>query len=141
MWRVVVILGLVALMLAFGPARRSTAHYWACYERAYDNRSTFFPGINYTWFAANACTENMEATKATGHIQYYDWTNEEWKDDPDVADTHAIESDDDAIIVFGALNVPPYLGINCRRVRVYFDWVDKDFDVRDSTKYSNGECY
>jgi hypothetical protein len=107
--------------------------------------------VNYTWFAGDFCyritggTANMDALRAAGHIQYYDWESADWIDDPDTPTVDVSQSDDDNVLVYGLMNVPAYLGVNCRRVRAYFVVVDTHEDhgyyIDDRTAYSHGECF
>lgn len=87
----------------------------------------------------------MDALDAVGHLQEIDWATHQWRDVPGVDEVRATELDDDNVVAYGALNVAPFGGINCRRIRAYFVAVDSHSDhiyiLDTDTAYSRGECY
>lgn len=132
-------MGVIAALL-LAPIDEASAHRLGCNWLARDSSAPF--AFNYAWVTAIVCTDETDALKVSPHLQYYDWGNSQWRDLSDL--THVSESNDDMVASYGALYVPPYLGINCRCIRSYIvtvDQHDEDVAIFDETVYSLGECY
>jgi len=134
----ILILGFAASAFFMTPAQQGEAGLAACILTARDV-DIVFPGFNYLWYAAAACTgEDFEKAHISVDLQYYDWGDEEWRF-LQVAGT-ATEYNDEDIIAWGVNYAGPFLGINCRRINAKFFFThsgrQQDFTVR-----STGECY
>lgn len=138
------IVGTLLLFFVFIGPQPAAAHRLGCHWLARD-ASTEGP-FNFVWVTAIICTDDTNALKLSPHLQYYDWNGGQWVDLQDLPHTSAI--DEDMVAAYGVLTIPPYLGVNCRRVRLYIVTVDAhpdenpdEYVVFDNVVYSSGECY
>ena len=138
MWRFVLILALAVSAVFVSPVRHGEAGFAACISTTRDVDIDIL-GFNYLWASGIACIgEDWEKAHISVDLEYYDWNDEEWRF-LRVAGT-ASEYNDQDILAWGAENVGPYLGINCRRIDAAFFFTHSGRQQSFSDQ-SNGECY
>jgi hypothetical protein len=120
------------------PVQESEAGLAACILTA---RDVDIGGpFNYLWYAGAACAgEDFEKAHIFADWQYYDWNLETWWN-LECCIGSAGETNDEDIIAWGAKNIGPYLGVNCRRIKASF-WFEHSGRNQSFTLRSNGECY
>lgn len=138
MRRLLVLSMLLVAASLLPPAQRSNAGLAACLLNARDTKVAF-PGVNYIAYASASCVgEDFQSAQLDLTIDYYDWNEQRWIAQSFFAKQTA--ENDDFIIAFNFTNVPPYLGVNCRRIQSTFRFIHSGRGQLFTLK-SNGECY
>lgn len=104
---------------------RQIQHTKICSRRTTDwqDTDTSQPIPNrFKWWAFHSCPVKMEVIGLTGYLQYYDWGARRWKTLhlSGAASRHQPGEDVDYIKWTSRVGhaLPPFRGINCRRVKV-----------------------
>ena len=135
----VLIVGITASVFLITPAEQTEAGLAACFLTTRDVEIDV-AGFNYLWYAAVACAgEDFDKAHIFVDWEYYDWNLETWLS-LECCIGSAGEQNDEDIIAWGAKTVSPYLGINCRRIDVFF-WFEHSGRFQSFSLQSNGECY
>ena len=129
-----VVLLFLAIFTAKTPAY---AHSVECWGTSYD-----WKGSNgrYMYAAATQCREEVYYAGVNIRVQSFDWQENKWKDL--ILNAMGGDYNTNFYQFASALGVyvPPYHGINCRRIRTIHGVVH-DNQERFFTTYSGGQCY
>lgn len=133
----------LAVVIAAGvgiavPLQQTEAHIIGCVQTARDSHLQSIAGFNYGWLAQQLCSGDADYLYIQAWLQEYNWRRQRWESEAFLAAES--ESNDDFLMALGVRNVPPYLGVNCRRVKAYFT-VQEDGRENRGIIRSNGECY
>lgn len=145
------ILIIISLSLAFGAKSVWANHRPACHRFQID----FKQGANLNrlgWYSRIACDGVMRYLGSNDYMQLFDWSIWRWKDA-----TFPIGGSGEYFGDFASFTsqvgrgpIPPYLGINCRRMRIkyvsiWYDFSDPNIHpgegLRFSNGWTNGECW
>lgn len=101
--------------------------------------------------ASHSCTGVMQYMSIAGFMQYFYWGKSTWMGSSYLGGGGDFDvSTHDYRMRTGRGPIPPYFGINCRRVRVHFTTIWFDFSIPDAhpgeglrslNRVTRGECW
>lgn len=112
------------------------AHNVNCWGHSSDWKSSG----NYKYEASTQCAEKIYYVSVTIYLQQYDWTGRKWVDVRYLAGGGNYNTNFYNFMTQNGFYVPPYNGINCRRIKTYHG-VSHDGIQRVFTTYSQGQCF
>ncbi len=136
------VVGLVGVFLSlsiFAIKSPVSAHYVDCWghSTAWKSSSTG----NFMYKASTQCVEKIFYIAAlTIYLQNYDWSQKKWVDVRTLGGGGVYNNNFYSFVTQNGVYVPPYLGINCRRIKTNHG-VSHDGINRTFTTYSTSQCF
>lgn len=112
------------------------AHSVDCWGHSSDWKSLG----NYKYQASTQCAEKIAYVSVTIYLQNYNWSLNKWVDMKFIAGGGNPNVNFYRFVTQNGVYVPPYSGINCRRIKTYHG-VSHDGINRVFTTYSQGQCF
>lgn len=96
---------------------------------------------NYMYTASTQCSQNVSYITVTIYLQQVNWSTRQWVDVRYVAGSGLYNTNFDSFTSPNGIYVPPYYGINCRRIKTYHGVIDYSGNQQVFTTYSQGQCF